>query len=150
MKYMWLILFVVVPVLAENSPSYPNKTLTPGATAQVELEELCESGYTTRVRHVTTGMKKKVFKLYGVDWMQRAGYEVDHFINLGISGTNDIANLWPMPYEPRPGAREKDVAEDYLRHKVCDYELSLEAAQEQMRTDWYKVYRMSKDKGAKP
>jgi hypothetical protein len=143
MKYAWLLLFLSVPAWAEG-PTYPNKSLTPGTTVQVELEDLCESGYTKTVRHVTTGMKKKVFKEYGIDWTQRAGYEVDHFINLGIGGNNDITNLWPMPYEPRPGAREKDVAEDYLRHMVCGYEMSLEDAQRLMREDWHKAYQMSK------
>ena len=142
MKYFWMLLFVSGVALACDYPTCPRQDLTPGATMQVELETLCEPGYTLQVRHVTQGMKKKVFKRYGLDWSKRSNYEVDHFINLGIGGSNDITNLWPQAYEPRPGAHEKDAAEDYLRHKVCGDGLPVERAQGLMRADWVKVYNM--------
>lgn len=146
MRHLWIIMLLCSVAMAEG-PVYPNKELTPGTTMQAELEDLCEPGYTKVVRRVTVSMKKKVFKLYGIDWEKREEYEVDHFINLGIGGNNDISNLWPMPYEPRPGAREKDVAENYLRRMVCNDEMSIDVAQEMMRSDWYKVYQMRKNKG---
>jgi hypothetical protein len=68
-------------------------------------------------------------------------YEEDHFISLELGGNaTDPRNLWPEPYYPSPGAREKDVVENYLRKQVCAGAMALEEAQRAITTDWYRVY----------
>ena len=68
-------------------------------------------------------------------------YEEDHLISLELGGhPTDARNLWPEPYSPKPGAREKDVVERYLHRQVCQGVLPLSEAQQQIATDWYKVY----------
>lgn len=119
---------------------YPSKELTPGDILPVAEREVCVTGYTKTVRNVPNSLKKKVFEAYGIKWEDRGQYEVDHFISLELGGSNDIKNLWPEPYLPLPGARQKDVVETYLHRKVCDGDLTLSQAQDMVRTDWYRVY----------
>ena len=70
-----------------------------------------------------------------------ADYEEDHLISLELGGNpNDPRNLWPEPYNPRPGARQKDTVENYLHNQVCAGTMTLIDAQNAIATDWYKVY----------
>ena len=70
-----------------------------------------------------------------------ADYEEDHFISLELGGSpTDPRNLWPEPYGPKPGAREKDAVENYLHKQVCSGAMTLAQAQRAITTDWYKVY----------
>jgi hypothetical protein len=71
-----------------------------------------------------------------------ADYEEDHFISLDLGGNpTDPQNLWPEPYGPKPGAKEKDVVENYLHKRVCAGSLTLQDAQKAIVTDWYEVYK---------
>jgi hypothetical protein len=98
-------------------------------------------GYTATVRNVPDSVHKMVFVEYGLSPTQPQGaYEVDHFIPLELGGSNDIKNLFPEAAEPRPGFHEKDLVENYLHKQVCDGHMTLEDAQNAIRTDWYKVY----------
>ena len=120
---------------------YPDATLTPGAELTQNAAIVCASGYASSVRNVPTSEKKHVFEEYGLAYPEPAGsYEVDHFISLELGGSNDIANLWPEPAEPKPGFHEKDKVEDYLHQQVCAGNMSLAEAQREISTDWYAVY----------
>ncbi len=70
-----------------------------------------------------------------------ADYEEDHFISLELGGspTNPL-NLWPEPYGPKPGAKEKDVVENHLHRQVCTAQMTLAEAQKAITTDWYSIY----------
>lgn len=117
-------------------------TATPGATLDVSLEELCTPGYTQTVRNVSTATKKQVCTAYGVTAEHCNGkeYEIDHLISLELGGSNDAKNLWPQPYQPKPGAREKDRLENWLHKQVCDGTMSLTDAQKEIANDWYAEY----------
>ena len=70
-----------------------------------------------------------------------ADYEEDHFISLELGGSPiDPRNLWPEPYRPKPGAKEKDVVENYLHRQVCSGTMTLEDAQKAIVADWYRIY----------
>lgn len=117
-------------------------TATPGATLDVSLEELCTPGYTQGVRNVSTATKKQVCATYAVSPQDCNGkkYEIDHLISLELGGSNDSKNLWPQPYQPKPGAREKDRLENWLHKEVCDGIMSLTDAQKSISGDWYAAY----------
>ncbi len=117
-------------------------TATPGATLDVSLEELCTAGYTQGVRNVSTTTKKQVCAAYGVapEHCNGKEYEIDHLISLELGGSNDVKNLWPEPYQPKPGAREKDRLENWLHKQVCDGTMSLSDAQQEIANDWYAAY----------
>jgi hypothetical protein len=70
-----------------------------------------------------------------------SAYELDHLIPLELGGCPDCQeNLWLEPYDPRPGARQKDRVENFLHREVCSGAMPLEDAQKAIASDWYKIY----------
>lgn len=134
------------PTIVQSSKSgpsylYPNPTLTPEEVFNVTSSQVCVSGYTTTVRDVPLSEKEQVYAEYGVSYPQATGvYEVDHFIPLELGGDNNIKNLWLEPANPAPGFHQKDAVENYLHKLVCNGSLSLAEAQNEISSDWYKVY----------
>jgi hypothetical protein len=120
----------------------PDPACTPGAIfPDATQEEICVPGYSSKTRNVSESEKKQVYAEYGIKTHTTGEYEVDHLISLELGGSNDIANLWPEPAEPRPGFHEKDKVENYLHKQVCDGTMSLEDAQYQIAHDWMAVYQ---------
>ncbi|MBP9821927.1 MAG: HNH endonuclease [Candidatus Pacebacteria bacterium] len=122
--------------------SLPDPACTPGAIfSDVTVDKICVSGYTKTVRDVSVSLKKKIYRAYGVVYPPPFGtYELDHYIPLTLGGSNDIANLWPFPADPRPGFIEKDLTVNYLHREVCNGKISLSAAQRAITTTWVAVY----------
>lgn len=129
---------------AKSGPDtlYPNPSLTPGEVfPNVTADQVCVSGYSSTVRNVPVVVKKQVYDEYGLSYPQAPGdYEVDHFISLELGGDNSIKNLWPEPANPTPGFHQKDMVENYLHKQVCDGKITLQEAQNEIQTDWYKVF----------
>ena len=162
MKY--IIIFLIVLSVNAVAQDFSNKTLVypfypRDAKGEVyknmTTEELCEHGYTKRVRAVNARLKKEVFKRYGVTRGHFGEYEVDHFISLELGGDNSIENLFPQPYEiylnvngkdMKMGAREKDVVETSLHKRICRGELTPKEAQDIITTNWVGYYLRLKHK----
>lgn len=124
----------------------PDPSVTPGdVIAGVPLKTLCRVGYTDTVRNVPRAVAEQVYRTYGARWAKGKCCEIDHFIPLGLGGSNDVRNLWAQPYVPTPGARQKDVLELHLRREVCAGRMKLRDAQEAIRNDWPSAYRRLKD-----
>lgn len=128
-----------------TNAQYPDPQFTPGmASTSANVKDLCTPGYTSTIRNVTEAEAHQVFKNYNIESKfnspERGDYEVDHFISLELGGTNDITNLWPEKYEPKPGARQKDVVETNLHHRVCDGQLTIAEAQDIIKKDWCAEY----------
>jgi hypothetical protein len=120
----------------------PDSACTPGATIpSATKEQICQPGYARDVRDVPDSEKNQVYAEYGIGSHQPGQYEVDHLISLELGGSNDIANLWPQPAEPRPGFHEKDRVENYLHDQVCSGAMGLPDAQHQIATNWLAVYQ---------
>jgi len=118
----------------------PNSELTPGDVLAATAQQICVSGYSSRVRDVSTKTKDAVYASYGITSHKTGEYEVDHLVPLEVGGSNDVTNLWPEPAAPRPGFHEKDKLEDRLHALVCDGKLDLATAQHDVATDWYAAY----------
>lgn len=120
----------------------PDPDCTPGALlADAIKDKICVPGYSSAVRNVTETEKNQVYAEYGIKSHKAGEYEVDHLISLELGGSNEIANLWPEPAEPRPGFHEKDKVENYLHEQVCSGAITLKEAQYQIAHDWMKVYQ---------
>ena len=126
----------------------PDPACTPGAVLTTDTKVICVTGYTTKIRNVSTATKKKVFQEYGIPWSERSNYEIDHEISLEIGGSNDISNLFPESYLIKNGARVKDTFENYLHKQVCTGKLSITDAQHEISTDWltYNTARLNPTK----
>lgn len=114
---------------------------TPGDVLPgVSRERICQSGYASSVRNVTTSTKNMVYTEYGITHHTTGEYEVDHLVSLELGGSNDISNLWPEAASPRPGFHEKDKVENYLHAQVCSGAISLARAQLEIAGNWLDVY----------
>jgi hypothetical protein len=132
---------------------YPDLTLTPGAT-NLDITQsginstICNTRWSTKsIRppsSYTTALKIKQFDEYGDTDRNPKDYEEDHLISLELGGApKDEKNLWPEPYTTSitdGGARTKDKVENFLNAQVCSGKMTLREAQQQIVTDWYKVY----------
>jgi hypothetical protein len=124
-----------------STNALPDSACTPGAIfPNATKEKVCTSGYSSQVRDVPESLKEDVYAEYGITSHQPGQYEVDHQISLELGGSNDIANLWPEPAEPRPGFHEKDKVENYLHGQVCSGAMSLQEAQNMIAHNWLDVY----------
>lgn len=120
----------------------PDSACTPGAIfTNIAKEQICQPVYSQGVRDVPNNVKDQVYAEYGITHHATGEYEVDHLISLELGGSNDIANLWPEPADPRPGYHEKDQVENYLHDQVCAGAMSLQQAQIEIATNWQAVYQ---------
>ncbi len=117
-----------------GSALLPDPAITPGATIPgITAVRLCRPGYAAG--------KRRVYREYGARPRPGVCCEVDHLVSLELGGSNALANLWPQPYMPPPGAHEKDLLEDYLHREVCAGMLPLGVAQAELRQDWVRYWR---------
>src|SRR3989338_10947982 len=122
----------------------PDRECTPGSVfADATPAKICVSGYTKRVRSVSTKLRKQLFASYGVAYPPPTGaYELDHLVPLALGGDNSAANLFPEAADPEPRFKAKDVVEVYLQEGACAGQLDLAAAQTQVAEDWTAVYAL--------
>jgi len=145
-------------VLSRVGPSdiYPNPATQPGAintgiTQSNIKKNICAPAGTWSTKSIrppvsyTTPLKIKQIKEYGYSDIRTADYEEDHIISLELGGSpTDPKNLWPEPYKASVadgGAKKKDSVENFLHKQVCIGSMTLQEAQREISTDWYKVLK---------
>lgn len=125
-----------------SANAMPDSACTPGQIIpDATKDKICVPGYSSQVRNVPDSVKNQAYAEYGITSHTTGQYEVDHLISLELGGSNDIANLWPEPADPRPGFHEKDKVENYLHDQVCSGNMTLEEAQLKIANDWLSVYQ---------
>lgn len=118
----------------------PDPKLTPGDTFPgATASDVCTPGWASEHRHMTEEMRDRVYAQYGRTRGPEC-CEVDHLIPLELGGSNDLKNLWPQPYEPRPGSAEKDQLENELHGLVCSGKMSLAEAQRCIASNWVRCW----------
>jgi len=125
----------IVPV------SFPEPSLTPGAILAVNRDQICVAKR-PKNRIVPASLQRQVFEEYGIPGAEPRAYEVDYLITPALGGAEDIRNLWPQSYSSAVwNARVKDALEDRLHDLVCDGELDLSTAQQDISADWIAAYK---------
>jgi hypothetical protein len=125
-----------------SANAMPDSACTPGAIIpEATKDKICVPGYSSQVRNVPDSVKNQAYAEYGIMSHTTGQYEVDHLISLELGGSNEIANLWPEPADPRPGFHEKDKVENYLHDQVCSGSMNLQEAQSKIANDWMSVYQ---------
>lgn len=129
--------------------AYPDRKITPGVASpditEANLQEtICNPNWSTKnIRppsSYTSRLKREQMQEMHLPGSTR-DYEEDHFIPLELGGDpTDPRNLWPEPYNLHPGAREKDIVENYLHKQVCSGAMTIKKAQHLIVTDWYRLY----------
>jgi hypothetical protein len=121
--------------------STPDSTLTPGATLRVDRRAVC-AGQNENNRLVPVTLRRKVLEHYGMSGADPRAYEIDYLVTPALGGAEDIHNLWPHSYSSTVwNARVKDALENRLRDMVCNGDLELATAQNEIATDWIGAYR---------
>jgi hypothetical protein len=125
-----------------DAETAPNRGLTPGATRQVTVNEVCSTPREEVVADVPVSLRQRVFREYGIADARPDDYEIDYLIAPRLGGTEDIRNLWPEPYRARMwNAHVKDALEERLHEMVCHGQLDLATAQHDIATDWIAAYK---------
>jgi anti-sigma factor RsiW len=118
----------------------PVASITPGATSDVTVDQLCSGA--TDARPITVAMRAQVLSAYGVEDIPSDQYELDYLITPELGGATDIRNLWPQGYGSLIwNARVKDELEELLPRLVCSRQLDLTTAQRDMASDWIAAYK---------
>jgi hypothetical protein len=93
---------------------------------------------------MTAERRDEVLIRYGLSPGPHPDYEIDHLIPLCLGGSDDFSNLWPQPrrtIEPKWNAEAKDRVERLVCQMVCDGQLDIATAQQEIATDWIAAYR---------
>jgi 5-methylcytosine-specific restriction endonuclease McrA len=136
MNFKILLLLFAIPAYASE---LPNLKITPGSARNVSIKQLCTTS-TSLVRNVPESLKKDIYRNYGLNGnnklLCKEGYEVDHLISLELGGDNTANNLWPQSFCGNNNAHDKDKLENELHRQICNNRITIEDAQECIRTNW--------------
>jgi hypothetical protein len=128
------------PRTANYRLALPVASITPGATWEMTLDEVCSG--VPRVLPVTPAIRAQVISAYGVEKLASDQYELDYLVTPELGGATDARNLWPQKYaSPVWNARVKDELERLLPQLVCNHQLDLATAQRDMAVDWIAAYK---------
>ena len=126
-----VVFFFLIGNIRAEDVLLPNPKLTPGRVAQNDEDR----------RGVTTQMERKVFARYRLPWSRRAQFKIDHLIPLELGGADSIDNLWPQSLRTKPyGPDRKELLTEVLQSRIAKGQITLEQAQEQIRTDWIDAF----------
>jgi hypothetical protein len=114
----------------------------------ITIDLICTPGYSRCFRDVPQLEKTSVNRSYGLMGNHtgycdtKQGCEVDHLISLELGGSNDQTNLWPEPYQGTTwNAHVKDQLENFLHRQVCQGDIALDQAQQEIAKDWITSYK---------
>lgn len=105
--------------------SAPDWSKTPGVMCSRRDKDYTEDRYPEGIpycrRNLTTEEKKEVSRRYNLPWEEHSAYQFDHLLSLCLGGSNDLRNIWPMPYED---ARAKAKLESALCIRLKNGEIT--------------------------
>ncbi len=128
-------------MLAVEPGVLPVRSLTPGATRPVRVDELC-AGREAVERPISTAVRQAVLRDYRMEGVPVHEYELDYLITPELGGSGDRRNLWPERYGARVwNARVKDELEQLLPQMVCHGEVDLATAQRDIAVNWIAAYK---------
>lgn len=128
-------------LVAVEPGALPVRSLTPGATRRVQLDELCGARELGE-RPISQAVRQAVLRDYRMEEVPAHEYELDYLITPELGGSGDRRNLWPERYGARIwNARVKDELEQLLPQLVCRGEVDLATAQREIAANWIAAYK---------
>jgi hypothetical protein len=126
---------------ATETTMLPVAGLTPGATWDVTMEELCADRRHEQ-RPVPDVLRARVLNDYGMAHVPPTEYELDYLIAPALGGAADAKNLWPQRYDSTSwNPFVKDQLERVLPAMVCGGAVPLETAQRDIAANWIAAYK---------
>jgi hypothetical protein len=130
-----------VPGSSVRAQSLPDERLTPGATANISVADLCSGAAPARTI-VPMPVRQQVLQQYRMEHVPPSEYELDYLITPELGGIGDPRNLWPERYDSGPwNAHIKDDLERLLSRLVCDGSIDLAVAQREIAANWIDAYK---------
>jgi hypothetical protein len=139
----WLIPLLLLSGPVGAQTVVPDPTITPGAVRTIDVGEICSSG-TRQLRHWGRARDDRIMSEYGLSPGPHPDWEIDHLIPLCLGGSDEDRNLWPQPrrsIERDWPAERKDDLEARLCQMVCEGQLDVREAQQEIASDWTESYR---------
>ncbi len=119
----------------------PDPVCTPGHfNPQLDLDAMCQKKEFHTQTSVSKEIAAQVFSAYGIPDYLYSSYAIDQLVSEQLGGTMDLSNLWPQPIDSRPGYSEKNRAESFLLSQVCNGNITLSAARDQLSKNWVAVF----------
>lgn len=126
----------------EAAGPLPDASLTPGAVRLISTRQVCVLPAKDEGRLAPPQLAAQVFERYRITNPKPRSYEVDYLISPALGGSENIENLWPVPYADGIWtSRVKDALEDHLRSLVCDGKIDLATAQQEISSNWIAAYQ---------
>ncbi len=126
----------------EETGPEPNHALTPGSASALSVEEVCRLSDDDLDPKLPPEKQQAVFRAYRMDERAAKAYQVDYLINPQLGGDDSLQNLWPEPYHATVwNATTKDALETRLHGMVCNGQIDLRSAQQELATDWIAAYK---------
>jgi hypothetical protein len=127
---------------AIDDSALPIPTLTPGATWTMTATELCAVAAARERQEIPAPVRDAVLRSYGMTSVSADDYELDYLITPELGGSPDARNLWPQRYASGIwNAYVKDQLEDLLPRMVCEGEIPLRTAQQDIAVNWIAAYK---------
>ncbi|HKT79665.1 MAG TPA: hypothetical protein VJP86_05565 [Vicinamibacterales bacterium] len=130
---------LIIGLPAVSFAQLPAKDYTPGKTLKVTKEEVCSAGFVSPAKPLKDNDAADALAAYGL--RPDSGRELIHLVPLSLGGTNDKANLWPLPNSREFGPAQKKALDEALQKKVCDGSIDLKTAQDALKKNWMDAYK---------
>lgn len=144
---MKILIGLVVCLLAAGQALPPKASpgaLNPAVNQANLKSTVCTANWTKTVRpsaYFTNHLKAGQMMELGLKGKARA-YEEDHRVPLEVGGNpTDPKNLWPEPWAPPYGARQKDRLENAVKRDLCSGKLTLDEARKVFLGDFWAEYK---------
>ncbi|HEY4025899.1 MAG TPA: hypothetical protein VGO86_05660 [Candidatus Dormibacteraeota bacterium] len=127
------------PPVLSGPIARPNHRLTPGVIATRDATVVCQQPIHVKSR-ISYAEELNVLALYGISVANEHNYGLDYLVPLQLGGADVQANLWPAPLTVGVGYHEKEQLNYRIRTHVCQGDIPLDQAQQQMISDWSVLY----------
>jgi Protein of unknown function (DUF3761) len=122
----------------------PDRHCSPGAYYRgLTKAVICSASFRTgTIRNVPQSEKYAVETEYDMPArLYGRTIEIDHIVSLELSGSNDIANLFPEPGSGAASYHVKDKLENKLHDLVCAGTMTLSAVRTGIAKNWETIYK---------
>ena len=138
-RFRFMVAVALIGVPSYAAAQLPSSFQTPGNKSKANEVRVCTADFEASVKPMAKWQRDQALERYGKRPEDFTG-ELDHLIPIGLGGTNDPENLWPLPSNKDMGPAEKKALDQKLHQMVCDKTLKLKDAQDAIKKDWVKAY----------
>lgn len=128
----------------------PDAQFTPGAlndavSAKTLRTTVCKPGWARAMQPSAATleqMKAQQMKQYGYPDSDARRYATDLLVPVELGGDGrDLRNVWPQAVDGDWSVKSKQRLENALYRQVCAHQMTLQEAQQELRSNWIEAYK---------